>query len=285
MIELLNENNRVYSNLILASGASIGSLLFGIAVMFEHDFRVVLRLFNVPGIFFAILNFWFIYESVYWLLATGRIGRAIMTIKRIAKTNGYELSEETIETITMRYSAKFSERQQSNENAKKQSVLKIFWKMLKTRKLCFRFFNICYQWIASNFSVLGLCQYAMQIPGVDRYVGYMIMIGADLLGIVLVQLLLNRVKRRSLLFCAYTLAGISIVVTSFIPREYPWIVVICFVVSKSLLDLSIVVSSIFTTEQFPTSIRTTVLNTANTCAQIGTMLAPFVVILVRNFVT
>lgn len=283
IIELLNEKNRAYSNLILASGATIGSMLFGIAVMFEHDFRIVLRFFNIPALF-VFFYFWFIFESVHWLLATGRIGRAIMNIKRIAKVNRHELSEETIEKITLRYSAKLSDRQKSNENVKNQSVLNLFWTMLKTRTLCLRFLNICYQWIAGKFSVLGLYQYAMQIPGVDRYVSYMIMIGADILGIILVQLLLNRMKRRTLLFSASSLAGIAIIITSFIPKEYPWIVVICFVISKSLLDLSTVVSAIFTTEQFPTRIRTTVLNTAHTCAQIGMMMAPFIVILVRNFI-
>lgn len=90
VIELLNEKNRVYGNVVLALGLSVGSLLFGIAVMFQHDFRVVLRMFHIPGIF-VLLYFLFICESV------------IAAIKRIAKFNRLELSEISIESIKQKY--------------------------------------------------------------------------------------------------------------------------------------------------------------------------------------
>lgn len=283
VIELLNEKNRVYGNVALALGVSVGSLLFGIAVMFEHDFRVVLRMFHIPGIF-VLLYFCFISESVHWLLATGRIDRGIAAIKRIAKFNRLELSETSIESIKLKYSPSISAQEKSNEkHVENQSVLRLFWKMLKTRTLCLRFLNICFQWILTYFSNLGLYQYSIQIPNVDRYVSYLIMISADIPGTILVQLLMNRVKRKTLLFSAHFLVGISIVVTSFIPKEYPWIVIFCFVIAKSLLHLATVVMNQFTSEQFPTNIRTTVLNIASTCAQIGSMIAPFIVILVRFF--
>lgn len=281
VIELLNEKSRVYGNVALALGVSVGSLLFGIAVMFEHDFRVVLRMFHIPGIF-VLLYFFFISESIHWLLATGKIDRGIAAIKRIAKFNRLELSETSIESIKQKYSTPLPAQNKLNEQVESQSVLRLFWKMLKTRTLCLRFLNICFQWVATYFSNLGLYQYSIQIPNVDRYVSYLIMISADVPGTILVQLLMNRVKRKTLLFSAHFLVGIFIVATSFIPKEYPWIVIFCFVVAKSLLHLATVVMNQFTSEMFPTNIRTTVLNIASTCAQVGSMIAPFIVILVRN---
>lgn len=130
VIELLNEKDRVYGNVVLALGVSIGSLLFGIAVMFEHDANVVLRMFHIPGIF-ILFYFLFISESIHWLLATGRINRAISTIKRIARFNRLELSEKTIESIKLKYSEPFSAQQKTQQNVKDQSVLHLFWKMLK----------------------------------------------------------------------------------------------------------------------------------------------------------
>lgn len=285
MIELLNEKDRVYGNVVLALGVSIGSLLFGIAVMFEHDFRVVMRMFHIPGIF-VLFYFLFFNESVPWLLATGRVDRGIKAIKRIARFNRLELPETTIESIKFKYSTAVpTQPQKSQQNVQSPSVLHSFWKMLKTRTLCLRFLNVCFQWVATYFTSLGLYQYSIQIPNVDRYVSYLIMISADIPGTILVQLLLNRIKRRTLLFSAHLLTGIVIVITSFVPKEYPWIVISCFVIAKSFLHLSTVVMNQFTTEQFPTNIRTTVLNIASTCAQIGSMLAPFIIILVRNSLT
>lgn len=254
--------------------------------MFEHDFRVVMRMFHIPGIF-VLFYFLFFNESVPWLLATGRVDRGIKAIKRIARFNRLELPESTIESIKFKYSTAVPTQQQQKAqgNIQSPSVLHSFWKMLKTRTLCLRFLNVCFQWVATYFTSLGLYQYSIQIPNVDRYVSYLIMISADIPGTILVQLLLNRIKRRTLLFSAHLLTGIVIVITSFVPKEYPWIVISCFVIAKSFLHLSTVVMNQFTTEQFPTNIRTTVLNIASTCAQIGSMLAPFIIILVRNSLT
>lgn len=281
IIELLNENDRVYGNVILGTVGTLGSLLFGVAVMFEHDFRIILRMFSLPGMITCVY-FWFISESLQWLLATGNIDRAIIAMKRIAKFNGFELSEKSIESIKQKYSPSISAQEKSDEHGEEQSVLRLFWKMLKTRTLCFRFCKCCFQWIAGTFSTLGLYQFAIQIPGVDRYVSYLIMISADVFGTILVQLLLNRVKRKTLLFSAYFLVGISIVVTSFIPREYPWIVVFCFLIAKCFINLADVVMSLYTNELFPTNIRSTVMSIVGMVAQIGAIGAPYIVILVRH---
>lgn len=128
-IEQLNEKHRVFGNVLMVYGGSVGNLLFGIAVMFEHDFRIILFAFNVPGllVFFYYL---FVCESVRWLLASGRIDRAIMTMKRIAKFNRRELSEKTIETIKQKYSTTIFAKSKSDGNTKEcvknRSVLHLF---------------------------------------------------------------------------------------------------------------------------------------------------------------
>lgn len=266
-------------------GVWIGAMLFGVTAMFVHDFRTMLRIFNIPGLI-AFSYFWFIRESVRWLLANGHIDRAIDTLKRIAKVNRRELSDKAIKLIEDSYSNTQlkSNGTNANENAKSHSALNSFWMTLKTRALCVRFICSCWQWMGSYFSLMGLLQSSIQIPGIDSYVSFVIVISADIFGIILMQLLSNRLKRRVLLFFASSIAGIAIVVSSFIPKNYAWIVVFCFVIGKSLLNLMIVVLSLFTAEQFPTNVRTTILNTSIMFGQIGSMAAPYVVILVSSLI-
>lgn len=95
------------------------------------------------------------------------------------------------------------------------------------------------------------------------------------------QLIFTRMKRRVVLTVAFFLAGICILVTSFIPKEYSWAVVICFLIGKSLLGFSSTALYMYTAEQYPTNVRTTILNTESMIGRIGSMLAPYVVILVR----
>lgn len=253
-------------------GNSMGNLLFGIVVMFVHDFRVVLRIFNIPGLL-VFFYFWLIPESTRWLLTTGRVDRAIMTMKRIAKFNRIELSEKKIETIKRTYSV--HRKSEANE-----SLLQLLWTALKTRTLCFRFVNGCVQWALSLFSYYGLYQYSTQIPNTNRYVSYLILISVEGPMNLVVQFIFNRMKRRIALSVTFCGGGILIMATSLIPKVQAWTVVICFLISKCLLGFATNGLVLYTGEQFPTSIRTTVLNTSSMMGRLGSMAAPFVVILV-----
>lgn len=279
-MELLCAKYRVLGSVLVAIGGSVGNLLFGIAVMYVHDFRVVLRMFNIPGLL-VFFYFWIQPESVQWLLASGRVDRAIATMKRIAKCNRRKLSEKNIQMLKLKYSATIPANQKSHDTHEPQSVLHSFWAIMKTRSLCFRFINGSAQFIACCFSFYGLYQFTTQIPGADRYVSYLIIISTEA-PMDLLQLTFNRMKRRTVLSAAFFLAGICILVTSLISKDHPWAVVICFVISKSLLGFAFTALYMYTAEQYPTNIRTTILNTESMIGRMGSMLAPYVVIWVRG---
>lgn len=86
-----------------------------------------------------------------------------------------------------------------------------------------------------------------------------------------------------LLFTMYVLAAVSVVATSTIPKEYSWAVLLCFVVGKAAVTISFTGLYMFCAELWPTSIRSTVMNTCSMIGRIGSMVAPFVVVLVRIF--
>lgn len=282
-IELLNAKHRVFGFVSMVIGTSVGNIFFGISVMFVHDFRTVLRIFTIPGLF-VFFYFLFICESFRWLLATGRIDRAISTIKRIARFNRREFPEKTIESIKLHYSTTFSAKQNTNENEKKESVLQLFWTILKTRTLCFRFVNDCFQWILCCFCYYGLYQYSTQIPGANRYQIFLILTSTEAPMNLLVHFLFNRFKRRITLFCAFFVSGILIIGTLFIPKDQAWSIVICFLISKSLAGFANTGIVGYTAEKFPTNIRATIINTSSMFGRFGSMSAPYAIILVSLFV-
>lgn len=274
-IELLNAKHRVFGYVLMVVGGSVGNLLFGIVVMFVHDFRVVLRIINAPGML-VFLYFWFIPESTRWLLATGRVDRAISTMKRIAKFNRCKLSEKKIESIKLDHLA----RKKSNENEQNQSVLALLWTVLKTRTLCLRFLNNCLQWVLVCLSYYGVYQFSTQVPGTNRYVSYLIMISTEGPMNLLIQFTFNRLKRRITLSSTFFVGGLLIMATSLIPKDQAWTVVLCFLISKSLIGFAFSGLVLYTGEQFPTNIRQSILNTSSMMGRLGSMTAPYIVILV-----
>lgn len=138
----MSEKYHVLVNTIFSVTYTLGGILVGLAAMYVHNFRVLMWMFYIPGLL-TFVYIWLVPESFRWLLATGRIDRAIETMKRIAKSNRRELSEKTIHAIKFRYSRAL------NDNAiENQSVFLSLWMVLKSKNLCVRFFCCCFQWIA-----------------------------------------------------------------------------------------------------------------------------------------
>lgn len=128
-------------------------MVLGFVGFYVHDFRILMRIFYIPGLFVFVFYF-MVPESTRWLLATGRTDRAINTLKRIAKFNRRELSENTINALKLRYKQQSIEQ---NECAMEiPSLFQLLGMVLKSRKLTIRFILSCYQWIACCFCYYGL---------------------------------------------------------------------------------------------------------------------------------
>lgn len=146
-IEWMNSKYRVLGAQIITLSFSVGEILFGLLAMYVMDFRLLIRICYIPGLFIFTF-FWLVPESVRWLLVTGRVDRAMNILKRIAKVNRKKLSTKSIEMINLRYSKKFStkngtvDKEDSNED---RSLAQSICAILKSKKLCFRFVICCYQ--------------------------------------------------------------------------------------------------------------------------------------------
>lgn len=123
----------------------------------------------------------------------------------------------------------------------------------------------------SCFCYFGLSQSSIQIPNTNHYVSFIISMVIELPGALLSQLLLSRMKRRTLLGGSFVLTSISIIATIFMTETYSWAVQFCFMVGKGAISIVFTIIYLYTSEQFPTNIR-----------RIGSMAAPFVVILVKS---
>lgn len=273
---------RVLGNTILSIAFPIGEMLTGVVAMYVHDYRILIRILYTPGLL-ALLYFWLIPESVRWLLVTGKVDRAIKTLKRIAKVNRKELSAKSIELIKITYTAKHTnsiEKQMDNDNI---SVFKSICMIAKSKTLGLRFLNCCFQWSACTFSYYGLSMSSTHIPGADRYLSFIIVMAIEIPGVVLAQPLLNRMKRRLLMFLTLFLSSIVIVTSPFIPKEYPMIVLVFFILGKALITCAFTALYVYTVEQWPTSIRNTIMNSCSMIGRSGSMLAPLVVVVVSHF--
>lgn len=283
-LEWVNAKYRIFGSILVAISFPLGEMLLGFVALYVHDYRDVIRILYTPGLL-LIVYLWIVPESVRWLLVTGQIERAINILKRIAYVNGKELSEKSIELIKATYSDESQSKTDpmSKDNNENHSIIQSLYSIFKSKVLCLRFLNCSYQWINCCFCYYGLSLIATQVPSENRYISFIFIVAIEIPGILIALPLLNHMKRRILLFGALTSTAISTIATAcFISAEYPTIVLLFFMLGKCSITLAFNAIYIFTAEQWPTSVRSTVVNSCSMIGRTGAMIAPMTAIMVYN---
>lgn len=281
-VEWVSTKNRVVGTTIVTLSYPIGEVFLGIAAMYIHDFRDLLRVLYIPGLL-IISYFWLVPESIRWLLVTGQTDRAVKILKRAARINGKQISQKTIEMIHTQYGGSKIELLTENETVpeKQSSILHSFKQVLKSRTLLTRLINSCFCWMVCAYCYYGLSLSSTKIQGdQNKYFSFMTVAAAEIPGLLIALLLLNRVGRRALLCATMVISGLSSIVSPLIPAEQTTIILVLFIIGKCAITCSFSVLYIFTAELWPTSLRNTMMNVCSMVGRSGAMIAALTPILV-----
>lgn len=300
-IEWVHSEWRVLGSMIVALAFPIGEILLGVIAMFIHDFRNLLRVLYAPGVFF-IIYLWIVPESQQWLLVTGRVERAIKVLQKTASMNGKVLSQKSIDMIKLKYSDDSMREMKNQEHpitmtttttnssdmdivdekpTPNSSIIQSLSAILKSKTLCLRFMNCCYQFIAASFCYYGLNFSALNIPGVNQYLSFILVVAFEIPGILIAIPLLKYMERRKLMFASLFLTSLLTIVTPLLPKHNNGIaVLISFMLAKTSVSFTYNMVYVFTAEQWPTTTRSTILSSCSMIGRIGSMVAPMTIILV-----
>lgn len=275
-VEWVSSKNRVLGTTIISISYPIGEIFLGIAAMYIHNFRYLLRTLYTPGLFIA-LYFWLVPESVRWLLVTGRTERATKILKRVARINGKDLSQKSLEIIQMkRIKTAATEDEQ-------KSLAQPLSSVMKSKKLMVRLMNCCYCWVICAYCYYGLSLSSTQIQADrNKYLSFITVVAAEIPGLLVAFFLLNRFGRRTLLSISLMVSGIATILSSLMALYSPNIVLILFIIGKCSITCAFSVLYIFTAEMWPTSLRNTMMNLCSMVGRSGAMLAPLTPLLVSR---
>lgn len=284
-IEWVSSKYRVLGSTVMAISFPVGEVILGVAAMYIHDYRYLLRVLYIPGLL-IVLYHWLVPESVRWLLVRGHVDRAITILRRTASVNGKKLSKKSIEMLHLRYSTNFLSKCSSLENnAENSSIGQSLRSILRSRALCLRFINGCYHWITCCYCYYGLSLISTNIPGENRYMSFIIVAAVEIPGSLLALPLLHHLPRRMLLFSTLFLTGICTIITPFVPDDHSTIMLFLFMLGKASITCAFTINYTFTAEMWPTCTRTTIMNSCSMIGRIGAMVAPLTPLLVSvNFI-
>uniref|UniRef100_T1JCC2 Major facilitator superfamily (MFS) profile domain-containing protein n=1 Tax=Strigamia maritima TaxID=126957 RepID=T1JCC2_STRMM len=278
--------------------------LSGVAYLIR-DWRHLQLAISIPNIF-MITYIWLLPESPRWLISKGKFDQALKVLKKAAKLNGKTLLPDN-EMLCMMKACKenylnenYLQEEKSKHSQLENYGIGIYFSLFHRRGLrriltiYFTFVvSMVYYGIAINVKNLDVNVYlinffngAVEIPAYI-FVYFLIMSGGRRFG-----------------YCGTFLAGgfaclLILVVESKVfefllqLRHFclnfkidfhlgVWLVITLSVVDKFCITATFAISYLFTAELFPTSVRNVALTSSSMCGRIGSILAPFIVDLVKS---
>ncbi|XP_060581984.1 organic cation transporter protein-like isoform X2 [Ruditapes philippinarum] len=251
----------------------------------------------------ALVEWWFMDESLRWLLSNGKLNDAKKILKKAARWNqvdykqvedilhrDFQLTDtenesvdEDLDNTEMKIATEslmtdnMVEKQMKTQAIKKYNLTDI----LKTSSLRINSFILWYTWIVGAATYFGLTLVSSHLAG-NRFINFFLSGVIEIPSQVIGLFLLNRIGRKRTMILWFTVSGISLVIatvllTVFGNNEASSIIATGFsLIGKLASTGSFGVVFLYTPEIYPTNFRNSGLGIASSIGRIGGILAPFV---------
>lgn len=261
--ELVGPSKRKYTGTIQHMFFSIGLVYQTIVYYFSRDWQISCIVLAASCVIF-IPYWWLIPESPRWLISQGRNEEANAILQKMAKVNGTKISPDVVANLTI-----------------KKEKTGSFKDLLKSKTMCLRAVILCFNWMAVCLMYYGVTFNAGNIG--DFYLNFFLMGIVEFPGILSTILLIDRIGRKKMHLMCMMLGGIACLCTiftvTFARETLRPLTIALAVIGKMASSAAFVCVYIFTVELFPTVIRNVALGGGSCFARIGSMIAPYFVML------
>lgn len=202
---------------IAGSGMSMcfatGQMLLALLAWLFPYWRTLTKVLYVPSFFF-IFYYFFLVESVRWLLSKGKKTEAARIIFKAAAANGRELSEETIRQLTTDIPTtqkSLKELQFDEERSRRPLLLQV----MQSRILMTRLVICSFWFISVTFIYYGLSINSVSLAG-NMYVNYGLTALVEVPGYVISIMTLDRFGRKHSIITAFFVCGVALITMPFV---------------------------------------------------------------------
>ncbi|KAG8193142.1 hypothetical protein JTE90_006974 [Oedothorax gibbosus] len=264
VMELMGPEHRTQSGIAIQLGWSVGFVsLAGVAYWVRNWFwlQVAMSVPIVP----LVLAYRIIPESPRWLLMQGKRKKLERLLAEACKVNKRELKIPVKDLDFMKTQGK-------EEGSKNTKTLYHLMTMPKMRN---RSFIMIYLWMVNAFMYYGLSFNTNDLAG-DPYLNFFISGALEFPSYALLYWAIRGPGRRPTLVALMFVGGAACVAILAVPAGLPWLQTTFAMVGKFCVTGSFGLLYLYTSELFPTVVRSASLGSCSMCARIGSILAPFV---------
>ncbi|XP_041980412.1 organic cation transporter protein-like isoform X2 [Aricia agestis] len=272
-MELVHPKGRVFGNLILNSVAVVGAGTLALLAWQLQNWRVLIRVIYAPALL-GIAYLWVMNESPRWLISKGRKDEAMEILKKAAKMNKVNISDETLSPLNA------VGKSEENEEATPTPALEknekgayILVKALKSNIIRNRLIICSVLWVTCTFVYYGLAINSVSLAG-NQYLNFALVAFVEIPSTFIGLLVLDKFGRKRVLIATYLLSGCLCIGLSFVPKDLKIVSLLIYLLGKCTITIAYFSVYIYVSEVFPTSVRQSLLAVCSSFGRFGSTLAP-----------
>ncbi|XP_044024915.1 solute carrier family 22 member 2-like [Siniperca chuatsi] len=236
---------------------SVGILILPLLAYFITDWRWLQVVITAPYMLF-LTYYWFIPESPRWLICQNNSSKALEIVEAMAKENKMKLSKNT-ETLS-----------DDEGNSPSASLLDL----IRTPNMRKHTFILMFNWFTSAVVYQGLIM-RVGIAGGNVYIDFLISGLVEFPAAFLILFTIERIGRRIPFATANIIAGVSCLITAFIPDSMFWFKTVVACIGRLGITMAFEMVVFVNTELYPTFVRNLGVSVCSTLCDVGGIVAPF----------
>ncbi|KAK6187137.1 hypothetical protein SNE40_005225 [Patella caerulea] len=258
--ELVGPKYRLFVGIMILMFYSFGYMTLSGMAYLLRDWRYLELAITLPVVLF-VAYWWFLPESVRWLLSQNRNEDAHKYLQKAAATNGTVLPTSITENL-------------HDSNTVKTDRKYYFIDLVRTWPMAKISLNLWFNWFVNALVYYGLSLNTENLSG-DPYLNFCIAGAVEIPALLLCMVSLNKIGRRVPLFISMCVGGIACILSGTIPiNDLETLKVVLAMIGKFFITASYGIIHLMTAEVLPTVVRNLGMGVASMSARIGGILVP-----------
>ncbi|UJR08454.1 hypothetical protein I4U23_012724 [Adineta vaga] len=274
LLEMTSANRRVLASNILSYFYTLGELLIMLIYYFTRDWSITMWILTIYVMPF-LCYYWCVPESARWLVSTGRLLHARKVLRRIAYINRRTLenSEKKLYDDLQR---------DARIRPKRYSYTYVLTSLFKSSVMRQRCLIIFYIMMTNLMVYLGIGMGITALTNDRPYEIFLLSVFTELFGLCLCHFCATKFGRKIPLIIFFTLCSLSILTIPLTHKKYPTVSSSAALSAKLFISAAQALSWVYTSETFPTVIRSTGVGLTVSIARIGGVWAPQISLLSQS---
>ncbi|XP_075975358.1 organic cation transporter protein-like [Anticarsia gemmatalis] len=272
MMESVGPKYRVAAGASMNTFFALGEITMGFLAWCVPDWRQLTLTIYAPQII-TLTYYFIISESVRWYVSKGRYKETEELLKKIAKVNGKELSEKTMEQLRDAKLYKDENVKSTETEIKAADEPCLILLVFRHKRVLLRCIVSPIWWITTTFTFYGLSINAVNMSG-NRYVNYIAVAFMEIPGYWLAVFLMGKIGRKPVLVAGFWICAACQMAYVFMPKGMYTVSLVVYLVAKFCIAMVIVTVYVYTVELYPTRYRHRLFAFSSMMGRVGTILAP-----------